>query len=62
MGLGHGGALMGFFVATLEMERAGIETGWSGAGKFGNTVWTGGSDFWNRCFGQKFLNRSCENL
>ena len=33
------------FVATLEMERTGTETGWSGAGKFGNTVWTGGSEF-----------------
>ena len=35
----------GLFVATLEMERAGTETGWSVAGNVGNTVWTGGSDF-----------------
>ena len=35
----------GIFVATLEMERTGTETGWPGAGKFSNTVWTGGSDF-----------------
>ena len=27
------------------MERARTETGWSGAVKFGNTFWTGGSDF-----------------
>ena len=44
LGLGHGGAIMGFF-NTLEMERVGTDTGWLGAGKFGNTVWNGGSDF-----------------
>ena len=27
------------------MERSGTEMGWSEAGKFGNTVWTGGSEF-----------------
>ena len=36
------------------MERAGTETGWSGAGKFGNTVWTGGSDFETVTLGGNF--------
>ena len=36
------------------MERAGIETDWSGAGKFGNTVWTGGSKFGTVALGGNF--------
>ena len=36
------------------MERGGTETGWSGAGKFGNTVWTGGSYFGTVALGGNF--------
>ena len=36
------------------MERTGTEKGWSGAGKFGNTVWTGGSDFGTIALGGNF--------
>ena len=47
------------------MERAGTETGWSGAGKFGNTVWTGGSDFGTVALGGNFsidVVRTSDNL
>ena len=36
------------------MERARTETGWSGAGKFSDTVWTGGSDFGTIALGGNF--------
>ena len=36
------------------MERAGTETGWSVAREFGNTVWTGGSDFGTVALGGNF--------
>ena len=36
------------------MELAGIETGRSGADKFGNTAWTGGSDFGTVALGGNF--------
>ena len=47
------------------MERAGTETGWSGAGKFGNTVWTGGSYFGTVALGGNFsidVVRTSDNL
>ena len=52
----------GIFVYTLEMGRAGTETGWSGAGKLGNTVWTGGSDFGTIALGGNFFNRRFKNF
>ena len=36
------------------MERAGTETVWSGAGKFGNTFWNGGIDFGTVALGGDF--------
>ena len=47
------------------MERAGTETGWSGAGEFCNTVWTGGSGFGTVALGGNFsidVVRTSDNL
>ena len=47
------------------MERAGKEIGWPGAGKFGNAVWTGGSDFETVALGGNFsidVVRTSDNL
>ena len=47
------------------MERTGTETGWSGVGKLGNTVWTGGSDFGTVALGGNFsidVVRTSDNL
>ena len=55
----------GLFVSTLETERSGTEIGWSGVVKFGNTVWTGGSDFGTVALGGKFsidVVRTSDNL
>ena len=55
----------GIFVDNLEMKRAGTETGWSGVGTFGNTVWTGGSVFGTVALGGNFsidIVRTSDNL
>ena len=55
----------GLFIATFEMGRTGTETGWPGAGKLGNAVWTGGSDFGTVALGGNFsidVVRTSDNL
>ena len=54
-GTGIGMCNSGIFSATLEMDRAGTKTGWSGSDKFGNTGWNGGSDFGTIALGGNFL-------